>query len=148
MTHPLRIDRTRSAETMLHRRHEQLLNDRKLPLSVRQMISSHMAKPWIPEFWAVALRPTGADSKIYLDFQIGEADGASWYFPSAKWWLAHAHASHPPDGTGCDVGAHVDFLTREGALHEFDYATITRGGQLSILHPADFEKECEWWRNR
>lgn len=144
----MRIDRTRSAETMLHRRHEQLVNDRKLPLSVRQMISAHMFPPWISEFWSVALRPVSADSKIYLDFQIGTAEDASWYFPSAKWWLAHAHASHPPDGTGCDVAAHVSALTSEGDAPAFDYATITRGGQLSILRPEDFEKECAWWRSR
>lgn len=144
----MRFTETRTAQNLLHRRHEQLLNDRKLPTSARQMISAHMAKPWIRNFWSVAIRPTGSGSKSYLDFTLGHADGKTWYFPSKKWWLAHAHASHPPDGTGCDASVHVDFLTREGSTHEFDYATISRDGNLKILHPADFEEECEWWNTR
>lgn len=133
------------AKTLLKQRHEKLLNDRKLPIAVRHMISVHMAKPWIPKFWAVAIRPTHEGSKIYLDFKIGTADGTAWYFPSKKWWKAHADASHPPGGVGCDVDVHVDFLTAEGSTHEFDYATISTDGELKIMHERDFEKECAWW---
>src|SRR5262249_52883651 len=125
MSVAVRIEVTKTAESMLHRRHEELLNDKKIPLPVRQMISAHMAKLWIPNFWSVAIRPTHAGSKSYLDFTIGNALGTAWYFPSRKWWMAHAHASHPPDGTGCAVAVHVDFLTSEGATHEFDYAAIS-----------------------
>jgi len=143
----MRITIAKSAKKLLGQRHDKLLNDTKLDLSVRQMISAHMAKPWIPNFWSVALRPTGSGSKSYLDFPIGRTDESTWYFPSKKWWLAHAKASHPPKGDGCDVAVHVDFLTSEGSTHEFDYATITTAGRLTILDPDDFEKECRWWRS-
>jgi hypothetical protein len=142
----MRIAITKNAKTLFWLRHEKLLNDTKLPLSVRQMISVHMAKPWIPDFWSVAIRPTGSGSKSYLDFEIGRADETPWYFPSRKWWLAHAKASHPPEGKGCDVAVHVDFLTSEGKTHEFDYATITTDDRLTILHHDAFKKECRWWR--
>jgi hypothetical protein len=144
----MRISLAKDAKKLLYARHDKLLNDTRLPLSARQMISAHMAKPWIPGFLTVAIRPTGTGSKSYLDFRIGDVDGWEWYFPSKKWWLAHANASHPPEGAGCDVDVHVDFLTSEGATHEFDYATVSADHQLKILHPDDFEKECRWWRSR
>ncbi|HSX23360.1 MAG TPA: hypothetical protein VLE97_11355 [Gaiellaceae bacterium] len=142
----MRFDVDKNASKLIAHRHDRLLNDSKIPLSARQMISAHMAKPWIPRFWVVAIRPTGPSSESYLDFLLGEADGTEWHFPSKKWWVAHANASHPPKGVGCDVDVHVDFLTAEGATHEFDYATISTGRELTILHPDDFDRECRWWR--
>lgn len=144
----MRITVAKNADKLLGQRHDRLLNDTKLDSSVRRMIGVHLIKPWIPRFWSVAIRPTGGGSESYLDFEVGRADETAWYFPSRKWWIAHAKASHPPDGTGCDVSVHVDFLTSEGATHEFDYATVTVDDRLAILTPDDFEKECRWWRSR
>lgn len=141
----MRITLVPNVRALLDKRHDVLLNDRSIPLPARHMISVHMSKPWIRGFWFVAIRPTGTESKSYLGFKVGTADGTAWYFPSKKWWIAHAHASHPPDGSGCDVAVHTDFLTSEGSTHEFDYATVSTDGQLKILHRGDFEKECSWW---
>ena len=144
----MRIALAKDFKPQLYKRHDALVNDMSLPSSVRHMVIDHMSKPWIPGFLSVAIRPTGEGSKIYLGFEIGKTDGSEWYFPSKKWWVAHAKASHPPNGNGCSVATHVDFLTKEGATHEFDYATAYADGSLKILHPDDFEKECRWWRSR
>lgn len=144
----MKITVAKNAQALLRQRHEKLLNDTRLPPSVRQMISCHMGKPWISGFWSVAIRPTGSGSKSYLDFRIGEtggAEGDAWYFPSRKWWIAHAKASHPPDGAGCDVDVHTKFLSSEGSVHEFDYATILLDGTMQILGRSDFAEECSWW---
>jgi hypothetical protein len=49
-----------------------------------------------------------------------------------------------PDGSGCDVDAHVKVLTPEGG-HEFDYAAVLRDGSLTVLTRADFTTEHLWW---
>lgn len=110
------------------------------------MINVHLTKPWIPDFWSVAIRASKPGSNGYVDFPIGFAeDGTSWFFPSRAWWLAHAQASHPPIGEGCDAEAHTKFLSSEGSVHEFDYATVSADGQLRILGRVDFVLECSFW---
>jgi len=169
----MRIQIAQIAASILSQRREDFLRDASLPLSVRGMINVHLVKPWIPNFWTVAIRsPNGNESAepprsrgqrsrppargrgalqpshnpSYFDFPIGFAeDGTSWFFPSRQWWIAHAHASHPPDGTGCDASGHTNYLSREGATHEFDYASILADGTLTILGPADFAEECSYW---
>lgn len=142
----MRIQIAQVARTLVSQRRSELLHDLSLPLAVRGMTNVHLEKPWIPDFWTVAIRAPKAGSEKFFDFPVGYAeDGTSWYFPSRQWWLAHAHASHPPDGTGCDVDVHTNFLSSEGATHEFDYATITTDGTLHVLGRADFAEECSWW---
>ncbi len=143
----MRIEIEPNASAYLQQRAQELLEDRSLPLSVRRMIAVHLAKPWISGFWSVAIRyPSGNGDPSMLDFPIGRTNGSIWYFPSRSWWLAHGNASHPPAGAGCDAMVHTDFLSKEGATHEFDYATICQDGTLKILGPRDFSEECALWK--
>jgi hypothetical protein len=113
---------------------------------VRGMINVHLEKPWIADYGSVAIRAPKPGSESYFDFPIGFAeDGTSWFFPSRQWWVAHAQASHPPAGMGCDVDVHTKFLTSEGATHEFDYAAVFLDGRLNVLGRTDFVEECAWW---
>ena len=150
---PMRIQIAQGAATLISQRREDLLHDVALPLTVRGSINVHMEKPWIPNFWTVAIRaakpgsestPSPTRAQSFFDFPIGyAADGTLWFFPSRNWWIAHAKASHP-DG-GCDVEVHTKFLSSEGSVHEFDYATVLTDGTMQILGRADFADECSWW---
>lgn len=140
------IQIAQGAPALLSQRREELLHDVALPISVRGSVNVHMTKPWIPNFWTVAIRALKPGSESFVDFPIGYADdGTPWFFPSRQWWVAHAKASHPPDGMGCDVDVHTKFLSSEGSVHEFDYATVLTDGMMQILGRADFVDECSWW---
>jgi hypothetical protein len=148
----MRIEIARIAASLLRQRRDDFLLDLSLPLSVRGMINVHTDGAWIPNFWTVAIRTPPAASgrrapdQTYFNFPIGFAeDGTSWFFPSRKWWLAHSQASHPPSGMSCDVEVHTKFLSSEGSVHEFDYATVFLDGRLDILGRADFAQECAFW---
>lgn len=142
----MRIEIARIASDLLQERRQSFLRDASLPLTVRGMINVHIESAWIPDFWTVAIRAAKSDSNRYLDFPIGFAeDGTSWFFPSRVWWIAHAEASHPSSGTGCDVEAHAKLLTSTGPDHMFDYATVTRDGRLDVLAREGFVEECAWW---
>lgn len=144
----MRIEIARIAVSLLQQRRGELMRDASLPLSVRSMLNVHLEKPWIPGFWSVAIRAPKPGSAGYFDFPVGLAeDGTSWFFPARAWWLAHAQASHPPDGSGCDAEVHTKFLSSEGSIHEFDYATIFGDGTLKILGSADFAEECFFWKH-
>lgn len=143
---PMRIQIAKVAASILQQRRDEFLHDASLPLSVRGMINVHLEKPWIPNFWTVGIRAPKPGSESYFDFPIGFAeDGTSWFFPSRQWWIAHAHASHPPDGTGCDSDVHTKFLSADGDVHEFDYAAILTDGTIVVLGRGDFVEECAWW---
>jgi hypothetical protein len=142
----MRIEIARGAPNLLQQRRDEFLHDSTLPLSVRGMINVHLEGGWIPNFWTVAIRATRVGSEGFLDFPIGcAADGRPWFFPSRQWWLAHAQASHPPAGRGCAVDVHTKFLSSEGSVHEFDYASVIIGGTLDVLGRAAFMEECSWW---
>jgi hypothetical protein len=143
----MRIEIARIAANLLQQRCGEFLHDADLPLSVRGMINVHLTKPWIEGFWSVAIRAPKMGSESYFDFPVGLAeDGTSWFFPSRQWWVAHAQASHPPDGIGCDVDVHTKFLSSEGAVHEFDYASVFLDGTIKILGRGDFAEECFFWQ--
>lgn len=143
----MRIEIARIAHNLLQQRQGTYLSDMSLPLSVRGMINVHLTKPWIEGFWSVAIRAPKPGSESFFDFPIGMAeDGTSWFFPSRQWWIAHAQASHPPAGEGCDVNVHTDFLSSEGKTHEFDYASVLANGTLKILGRSDFAQECYFWQ--
>jgi hypothetical protein len=142
----MRIQIAQAVPVLLSQRRDELLHDASLPLPVRGCINVHMEKAWIPNFWSVAIRAPKSGSDSYIDFPIGCADdGMPWFFPSRQWWIAHAKASHPPDGMGCDVDVHTKFLSSEGSVHEFDYATILTDRTMQIIGRADFVDECSWW---
>lgn len=142
----MRIQIAQVAAGLLAQRRTEMLNDMSIPLPARSMVNVHLEKPWITNFWTVAIRAVKPGSEQFLDFPIGFAeDGTSWCFPSRQWWLAHAHASHPPDGMGCDADVHTKFLSKEGTVHEFDYAAVLTDGTLTVLGKADFTEECTWW---
>lgn len=151
----MRIQIAQIAPPLLSARSEAFLHDSSILLTVRGTVNVHMTKPWIPKFLSVAIRvpkpggdrtPSPTRNQRFFDFPIGYAeDGTPWYFPSREWWIAHAKASHPPDGTGCDVDVHTKFLSSEGSVHEFDYATIFSDGTMQILGRGDFVDECLWW---
>lgn len=143
---PMRIQIAQVAPILLSQRREELLHDASVPLTVRGAANVHFEKPWIPKFWAVAIHASKPGSEKFFDFPVGYADdGTPWFFPSREWWIAHAKASHPPDGTGCDVDVHTKFLSSEGSVHEFDYASIFSDGTMQILGRGDFVDECSWW---
>lgn len=143
----MRIQIAQIAPNILQQRRIALLNDASLPASVRGMIGVHLDKAWIPNFWSIAIRAPKPGSEAYFDFPIGYAeDNTIWYFPSRQWWIAHAHASHPPDGSGCDAAVHTDFLSAEGKTHEFDYASILTDGTIVVLGREAFNEECRWWQ--
>jgi hypothetical protein len=143
----MRIEIARIASSLLQQRRGEFLHDVSLPLSVRGMINVHLEAPWIENYLTVAIRAPKAGSERYFDFPIGMAeDKTAWFFPSRQWWIAHAQASHPPDGTGCDVDVHTKFLSSEGSVHEFDYATVLTDGTLKILGRPDFAQECFFWQ--
>lgn len=142
----MRIQIAAFAPELVQRRQDAFLHDTSLPLSVRGCINVHLTKPWIPSFWSVAIRAPKPGSESFLDVPIGVTeDGAPWFFPSQKWWLAHCTVSHPESGRNCDVDVHTKFLSREGAVHEFDYATVSLDGTLRVLGKVDFEEECRFW---
>lgn len=143
----MRIQVAQIASSILAQRRGEFLHDVSLPLSVRGMINVHLEAAWIPNFWTVAIRAPKPGSESYFDFPLGYAeDGTSWFFPSRQWWIAHAHASHPPDGTGCDADVHTKFLSSEGEVHEFDYASILNDGTIVVRGRLDFVEECGFWR--
>ena len=142
----MRLQIAQGAAGLVSRRREELLHDVSLPPTVRGSVNVHFEKSWIPNFWTVAIRAPKPGSESFFDFPIGYADdGTPWFFPSRQWWIAHAKASHPPDGMGCDVDVHTKFLSSEGSVHEFDYATILTDKTMKILGRADFADECAWW---
>jgi hypothetical protein len=141
----MRIQIAKIAPQLLQQRNDEFLHDLSIPLIVRGMINVHMASAWIPDFWSVAIRAPKPGSESYFDFPIGLAeDGTSWFFPSRQWWLAHAQMSHPEGA--CDAEVHTKFLSSEGSVHEFDYATVVAGGELRILGRTDFVLECGFWK--
>ena len=52
----MRIQIAQGATSLLARRREELMHDASLPLSVRGSANVHFEKPWIPNFWSVAIR--------------------------------------------------------------------------------------------
>lgn len=116
-----------------------------LPQSERMMILYHLTKPWIPGFQAVVISPLRTGLDEFLGKRFVDRRGMAWHYPTLAWWKAHAHASHPPDGQGCDVGVHIDFLTINGKNAEFVYGNMGYDNTIKIATPADFKAECEWW---
>ena len=121
--------------------------DRSIPATVRRMLEIHVRKPWVEGFKTVVLSPLGDGLEGMTDTPAFEWEGRQWYTPSLGFWLAHAKASHPPEGRGCDPTVHVDFLTAEGRTSEFLYANLLSSGEAYILGSEDFSLECDWWYN-
>lgn len=119
----------------------------ELPAPAVQMVRLHLTKPWVPDFKSIVIAPLRQGLEDFLDAAVFDWEGYQWHFPSAEWWMAHAKTSHPPNGRGCDVKAHTEFLTLEGADAEFAYANILKDGNAYILGQQDFEAECEFWKN-
>lgn len=113
--------------------------------SIQSAILLHLEKPWVPGFKAVVISPLKPKLESYLTNAVYKAGRLVWYYPSMKWWLAHANASHHPLGTGCDVDVHVAYLTPRGKNAEFAYANVDQGGNLHILGRKEFQEECQWW---
>ncbi len=116
-----------------------------LPQSVKSMVYFHIQGPWISNFLAVAIAPLRPGLEGFLHRPVFEYEALSFHYPSMDWWLAHAKTSHPPDGAGCDIEAHVNFLTAYGADQEFVYANILKSGDVAVLERPDFEDECAFW---
>lgn len=119
----------------------------ELPPSEAQMVYLHQTKPWVPNFRSILIAPLKSGLDEFFAAQVFNWEGFDWYFPSIQWWVAHAKTSHPPRGRGCDVKSHVDFLTPDGQDAEFAYANVLADGNAYILNQADFEEECEFWKN-
>jgi len=113
--------------------------------SMRAMVRLHLRKPWIPHYHSIAIMPLKEGLKDYLGKEVFEWQGASFFFPSMKWWRSHGERSHEPNGEGCDIRVHEAYLTPEGADAEFAYAAVLRDGDLRILGKTDFVEECRFW---
>lgn len=113
--------------------------------NVVRMTILHMKKPWIPGQDAVILAPLRTGLGKFFRQVVARRYGQIWYFPSATWWLAHARASHPPDGSGCNARVHADFLTKDGKNAEFLYGAFMIDGSIRVLEGEDFAVECAWW---
>jgi hypothetical protein len=114
--------------------------------SVARMVALHIMKPWIPGHKGALISPLHPGSGKWVEKKITVGSGHTWYYPSATWWKAHAHTSHPPDGAGCNPAVHAAFLTEDGKNAEFAYASLLKNGRVRILGADDFVIECAWWK--
>lgn len=128
-------------DEMTHRIHQ----EPNFSQSMRAMVRLHLRKPWIPHYHSIAIMPIKDGLKEYLGKEVFEWHGATFFFPSMKWWRSHGERSHEPDGEGCDVAMHAAYLTPEGSDAEFAYAAVLNDGTLRILVKKDFEEECRFW---
>ena len=116
-----------------------------VPQSVKSMIYQHLLSQWVPGALAVVISPLSDGLDHFLKQSAFDLDGIQYYYPSLNFWLAHANASHPPNGTGCDAAAHAAFLTRDGSNAEFIYALATRDGGIVVQDALGFEEECAFY---
>lgn len=124
---------------------EEVRDHHRAPAAALSMLSRHLSKPWVPGFWTILISPIMPTLRSYLKLSVMRASGRVWYFPSAEWWVSHARTAHHPDGSGCDVDAHVAYLTEGGKDSEFLYANLLRDSRLQVCGQEDFKAECEWW---
>lgn len=122
-----------------------ILDDPRIPDSVKGMTWLHFYKPWISGFRAVLIAPLKPGLEKHLAAPAGDWMGRMLYVPSAEFWTAHARSSHPPMGDGCSAEAHAAFLTTEGSNREFAYYNLMRENSIRLLGPGDFEEECRYW---
>lgn len=120
--------------------------DPSIPQSVKTMVYLHLMKPWVPNFLAIAIAPLRPGLDKNFERSVFEWSSFSFNYPSKDWWLAHATTSHPPEGSGCSVEAHTDFLSPESTQAEFAYVNVLRSGEVVLLGPRDFEAECAFWK--
>jgi len=117
----------------------------RLPLVTREMIWLHLTKPWVPGFRIIGIEPLKPGLERYLGPVL--VPQHNLFFPSLYWWRAHARSSHPPDGSGCSVKVHVDFLTPTGRNAEFRYWHFFNDDRIPrFLGREDFEAECAFWK--
>ncbi len=103
----------------------------------------HMAKPWVPNFWASLVSPLKPTSRAFLKLSVLRQDGRVWYLPSFLWWRNHTRHAHL-GGPGCSVEAHETMLT-EGPEAMVLYADLLKDQSLRVLGRRDFEMEAAWW---
>jgi hypothetical protein len=113
---------------------------------VLRMVDAHLKKPWIVGHRAILIRPLKPRLGKFFKAPVTRSREHVWYFPSTTWWMAHANASHPPKGVGCDVRVHADFLSQAGKHAEFAYASLLGDGRIHVLDQNDFLIECAWWK--
>jgi hypothetical protein len=110
------------------------------------MLALHAGKPWVPGFLSVVIAPMKPGLEEYLGPEIYTVHGAgTLYYPSAQWWISHARRSHPPYGGGCDLQAHIEFLSLDERDPEFAYANVLWSGEIILLGNEDFQEECRFW---
>lgn len=91
----MRIQIAQIAAELLQDRKHRFLVDASLPASVRSMISVHLAKPWIQNFWTVAIRSQRKDRGSV--FRFSDRFRRGWHFLvlSLAPVVAHACAGGP-----------------------------------------------------
>jgi len=119
--------------------------DPNVPQSVKSMIYQHIQSWWIPDALAVVISPLLQNLDHFLMQSAFDLNGIQYYYPSLAFWQAHANASHPPAGQGCDAAAHSAFLTPEGQNAEFIYAVVKRDGSIVFQDSQGFQDECEFF---
>lgn len=123
-------------------------SDRSTPQSMKLMVFLHLKKPWIPGYLSLAISPLKSGLDAYLGRPVFHWEGMTFYYPSMAWWRSHAERSHPPGGSGCDAGAHGQFLTAQSPDGEFAYVAVLKSGDIQTLGPGDFDEECAFWESR
>lgn len=113
---------------------------------MKTMLYMHMKGPWIPGNLAVVVSPLDKGMDNFLRKPVFDLDGLSFYYPSILFWEAHGEIAHAPKGAGCDLAAHVDYLTQQSADPAFVYGVVTANGNIRIETPAAFEEECLFFR--
>lgn len=113
---------------------------------MKTMLYMHLKGPWIPGNLAVVISPLGSDLVNFVTKPVFSLDGLAFYYPSIRFWEAHGEIAHPPQGAGCDLLAHVNFLTQAAPDPAFVYGVVTRDRNVRIETPAAFEEECLFFR--
>lgn len=119
--------------------------DPNIPEPVRAMIAAHLNKEWVPGFVGVVVSPLRDGLDEFLQEHVFDLDGRAWFYPSMKFWMAHAMTGHSPQGTSCNADAHTVFLTEQGAFRQFIYANVLEDGSVDVVGPDGFEREFSWW---
>jgi hypothetical protein len=119
-------------------------SDPSIPQTVKTSIYMHLQYPWSPRFLSVTVAPIKPGLKPFLGPAVFQVGSEVYYYPSDGFWKSHADVFHAPKGAGCDLGAHMRFLTPQGPEAMFSYAIVSKDGSIHVANASDFEEECQF----
>lgn len=85
----------------------------------------------------------------YLNIQK-HGDGRLWYVPSVHFWNLHCHVTHRKDAqVACEMrGSIKTYTDKDGNSQKFIMGVLFVDETFKILDESDYQKECEWWKNK